>query len=120
MNIFQLNQESKNTYNAISTCHKIGNSNLFIEFMFKMIDETLDDVLTSVKKESMNISNQVNKLLEIMEFDIPLSAKEIMIRLKIKSKETLRASYLNPAIENGLVRITLPDKPNSKNQKYIK
>lgn len=107
-------------YNAISTCHKIGNSNLFIEFMLKMIDETLDDALSYVKKESMNISNQVNKLLEIMEFNIPLSAKEIMIRLKIKSKETLRASYLNPAIENGLVRITLSDKPNSKNQKYIK
>lgn len=107
-------------YDAISTCHKNGNSNLFIEFMLKMIDEALEDVLTSVKKESKNISNQVNKLLEIMEPGIPLSANEIMIRLKIKSKETLRTSYLNPAIENGLVRMTLPDKPNSKNQKYIK
>ena len=107
-------------YDAISTCHKNGNSNLFIEFMLKMIDETLDDVFMSVKKESMNISNQVNKLLEIMEPGIPLSANEIMANLKIKSKETLRASYLNPAIENGLVKMTIPDKPNSKNQKYIK
>ena len=55
-----------------------------------------------------------------MEPGIPLSANEIMIRLKIKSKETLRTSYLNPVIENGLVRMTLPDKPNNKNQKYIK
>ena len=107
-------------YDAISTCHKNANSNLFIEFMLKMIDETLDDVFMSVKKESMNISNQVNKLLEIMEPGIPLSANEIMANLKIKSKETLRASYLNPAIENGLVKMTIPDKPNSKNQKYIK
>ena len=38
----------------------------------------------------------------------------------IKSKETLRNSYLNPALENGLIRMTLPDKPNSKNQRYIK
>ena len=38
----------------------------------------------------------------------------------IKSKETLRASYLNPALENGLIKMTLPDKPNSKNQRYIK
>jgi hypothetical protein len=43
-----------------------------------------------------------------------------MERLGIKSKETLRGSYLNPALENGLVKMTLPNKVNSKNQKYIK
>ncbi len=107
-------------YEAISKCHRNGNSNVFIEFMLKMIDETLEEVLHSVKKEAKNISDQVNKLLEIMEPDIPISANEIMNRLGIKSKETLRASYLNPALENGLVKMTLPDKPNSKNQKYLK
>ena len=43
-----------------------------------------------------------------------------MLRLGIKSKETLRGTYLNPAIDNGLITMTLPDKPNSKNQRYIK
>lgn len=28
--------------------------------------------------------------------------------------------YINPAIELGVIRMTLPDKPNSKNQRYIK
>lgn len=107
-------------YEAISKCHKNGNSDVFIEFMLKMIDETLEEVLHNIKKEAKNISDQVNKLLEIMEPDIPISANEIMIRLGIKSKETLRASYLNPALENGLIKMTLPDKPNSKNQKYLK
>jgi hypothetical protein len=55
------------------------------------------------------------KLSKIKAFE---SLKRIL--LNIKSKETLRNSYLNPAIENGLIRMTLPDKPNSKNQKYIK
>lgn len=54
-----------------------------------------------------------------MEAYIPLSANEIMKRLGIKSKEELSASYLNPAMENG-VRMVLTDKPKSKNQKYIK
>lgn len=107
-------------YESIAMCHKNGNSNAFIEFMLKMIDETLDEVIQGVKRESKNISDQVNKLLEIMDLDIPISANEIMKRLGIKSKETLRGSYLNPAIENGLIRMTIPDKPNSKNQKYIK
>ena len=88
--------------------------------MLKLIDETLDEVIINVTRESKNISGQVSRLLDIMESDIPLSANEIMDRLGIKSKETLRASYLNPAINNGLIRLMLPDKPTSKNQRYIK
>lgn len=88
--------------------------------MLKMIDETLFETLELIKKETKNISEQVNRLLEIMDYDIPLSANEIMKRLNIKSKETLRNSYLNPAIKNGLIKMMLPDKPNSKNQKYYK
>ncbi len=107
-------------YKSIDKSNKAGNSNDFIEFMLKMIDETIDEVLNSVNHESRNISEQVNKLLEVMDFDIPLTANEIMRRLGIKTKETLRGSYLNPAIENGLVKMTIPDKPNSKNQKYYK
>ena len=107
-------------YEAIDISNKAGNSDCFIKFMLDMIDKTLDDVLLSSYKEVKNISEQVNRLLEVMDKDIPLSANEIMNRLGIKSKETLRGSYLNPALQNGLVQMTLPDKPNSKNQKYYK
>ena len=107
-------------YNSISLCHKNGNYNVFIEFILNVIDETLDDVLRSMHKEVHNISDQVNRLLSIMEPGIPLSAHEIMVELNIKSKETLRHSYLNPAIDNGLITMTLPAKPNSKHQKYLK
>lgn len=107
-------------YEAIDKSNKSGNSNVFIEFMLKMIDETIDEVLKNINLESRNISEQVNKLLKVMKPDIPLTANEIMRRLGIKSKETLRGSYLGPAIENGLVKMTIPDKPNSKNQKYYR
>lgn len=116
----QIQKYQSEYYDTIDKCNKNGNSTLFIEFMLKMIDETLSEVLSSLDKEKRNISDLVNKLLDVMEDDIPYSANELMNRLGIKSKETLRGSYLNPAIENGLVRMTLPDKPNSKNQKYIK
>ena len=107
-------------YNKIAICHKNGNSNEFIEFILLMINEVLDEVIVNTQNESRHISEQVNKLLEVMEDDIPYSANELLTLLNIKSKETLRASYLNPALENGLIKMTLPDKPNSKNQKYIK
>ena len=107
-------------YNKIAICHKNGNSNEFIEFILLMINEVLDEVIVNTQNESRHISEQVNKLLEVMEDDTPYSANELLTLLNIKSKETLRASYLNPALENGLTKMTLPDKPNSKNQKYIK
>lgn len=105
-------------YSAIAESNNAGNSNAFIEFTLKMIDKTMDEVLKDTNQEAKNISEQVNKLLKVMKKGVPLSANEIMKRLGIKSKETLRGSYLNPAIENGLVTRTIPDKPNSKNQKY--
>ena len=82
--------------------------------------KTLDEIATSFEKESKNISDQMNRLLEIMEVGIPYSANDLMIMLGIKTKETLRKSYLNPAIENHFVVMSLEDKPNSKNQRYIK
>ena len=107
-------------YNKIDICNKSGNSNEFIEFILLMLDEVLDGVILSSYKESRHISDQVNKLLSVMEPDIPYSSNELLSLLNVKTKETLRSSYLNPAIENGLIKMTIPDKPNSKNQKYVK
>ncbi|MCD7797029.1 MAG: hypothetical protein LUG95_05335 [Clostridiales bacterium] len=59
-------------------------------------------------------------MLDVMEFDISYSANEIMAKLGLKSKETFRKNYMNPALERGVVKMTIPDKPNSKNQRYVK
>ena len=85
-----------------------------------MIDEVLDELLESSANEVRHISDYVTKLLNVMDEGVLMSANEIMEKLGIKSKETLRANYLNPAIENGLVKLSMPDKPTSKNQRYYK
>ena len=41
-----------------------------------------------------------------------------MARLALSHKPSFRTNYLNPALECGLVERTIPDKPNSRNQKY--
>ncbi len=107
-------------YKAIANCNKKGDSTEFIEFMLKMIDEALNEVLSTtnivVTEESINI----NKLLNVMKKNAPITAKELMAKLNIKSKDTLRNKYLHPAIKQGLVKLTIPDKPNSRNQMYYK
>ena len=107
-------------YNAISQCHIDGESTVFIEFILEQISAMLGEILNSAKYSSDNLSEYVKKLLSVMEYDTPYTATAILSLLNLKSKETLRKNYLNPAIENGLVKMTLPDKPNSRNQRYIK
>ncbi|MDD6245238.1 MAG: Fic family protein [bacterium] len=107
-------------YNSIAQCHKNANSNVFIEFMLKMIDETLDEAISTSHLPITNETININKLLDVMETCKPMKANEIMEKLEIKSKETLRGRYLDPAIKQGLVNLTIPDKPTSKNQMYYK
>jgi len=97
-----------------------GKSNEFIGSMLDMIDKELDNLLTNTEKEITHISGYVTKLLEVMDYNIPMSAFEIMLKLGLKSKDSFRDNYLNLALECRLVKMTLPDKPTSKNQMYYK
>ena len=107
-------------YNVIAKSHINGNSNEFIEFMLKMINETLDEVSNTVLDIVDNTTININKLLDVMEINKPMTSKELMDKLNIKTKETLRSGYLDPAINAGYIKLTIPDKPTSKNQMYYK
>ena len=116
----QIQKYQDRYYNAISECHIEGNSNLFIEFILEMIDEILTDIISQTKSDDSQISSYVKKLLDVMEFDVPYTTAEILKKLNLKSRETFRKNYLNPAIEMNLIHMTIPDKPTSRNQRYIK
>lgn len=48
----------------------------------------------------------------------PHSTKEIMEHIKIKDRSFFRRHYLNPMLQSEELRMTIPDKPKSGNQKY--
>ena len=48
----------------------------------------------------------------------PMTAAEIMRGLEMNHRPTLRDNYLHPALQAGLIEMTVPDKPNSRLQKY--
>ena len=48
-----------------------------------------------------------------------LSIKEIMGKMGLKHRPTFMNNYLNPAIENGFVRLLYPDSPRHPRQKYL-
>ncbi len=107
-------------YEAIAKCHVAGESTIFIEFMLSQIDAILDEISVQISEENEHLSEEVKKLLEVMEYDIPYKSKALMEKLGLKSREGFRRNYLHPAIELNLIRMTIPDKPNSRNQRYIK
>lgn len=48
----QIKKYQDEYYTAIDTCNKNSNSTIFIEFMLKMIDKTLDELIINTNKEN--------------------------------------------------------------------
>ena len=107
-------------YEAISRCHAEGESTIFIEFMLAQIDKILDEVSAQIHEDDERRTEYVKKLLAVMEYDTPYTAKALMQKLGLKSKETFRRNYLHPAEELNLIKMTIPDKPSSRNQRYVR
>lgn len=116
----QIEKHQQEYYAAISQCHIKGTSNIFIEFMLEMINGIMDEVMDQISKSKTNTSEYVKRMLTVMEYDVPYTASSVMEQLGLRSRDNLRKNYINPAIELGLVKMTIPQKPNSKNQRYVK
>lgn len=107
-------------YDAIAKCHIDGASTIFIEFMLSQIDKILDDISAQISEDHEQLSEYIKKLLEVMEYDIPYTSKSLMEKLGLRSKEGFLRNYLRLAIDLNLICMTIPDKPNSRNQRYVK
>ena len=115
--IIKDNQEDY--YNAITLSTSQGKSNIFIEFMLDVINKAIKDIITDTRDHYNHINNQITELMKVIE-SYPQSATELMEKLNLKSRLGFRKNYLQPALDAGLIGMTEPDKPTSKNQKYFK
>ena len=116
----QIEKFQSDYYDAIARCHVTGNSTYFIEFMLSQIDKILDELSTQLKEDNEQLSETIKKLLDVMEYDIPYTSSSLMEKLELKSREGFRRNYLRPALDLNLIGMTIPDKPNSRNQRYVK
>ena len=116
----------KEYYDALGAADKQADSAVFVELMLEIIRDSLTEITVvgrTTDQDSDQVSDQdkspVERLLSALGNDT-LSASEIMERLGLSHKPTFRRNYLNPALEMKLIERTIPDKPNSKNQKCRK
>ena len=100
-----IHEHQKDYYEAIQQSTNQTNAAPFITFMLKMILNTLT---TSPP--------QVKELIEALQGE--MGREQLQSALGLSDRKSFHERYLKPALENGLIQQTIPDKPNSRLQKY--
>ncbi len=103
-------------YQALGHSDKAGQSTIFIEFLLSALLQALQEI-EKTDQVSDQVSDQVKALLKALG-DKPTSALDLMKTLGLSHRPTFRKNYLSPALAAGMIERTIPDKPNSRLQKY--
>lgn len=125
-----IQSRQKEYYDALGAADAQADSAGFVELILEIIKDSLTEVTVvghNNDQDSDQVTDQVadqdktpaERLLFALGNDT-LPAADLMVRLGLSHKPTFRKNYLNPALEQKLIERTIPDKPNSRNQKYRK
>ena len=77
---------------------------------------TLDEVFLAIKSFYLELVDKSNQLIDYCKE--PRSRKEIADFLGIDTVYYVMDKYINPLLQKDLLKMTYPDKPKSKKQKY--
>ena len=112
-----IRQNQQAYYDTLAACDKVADSAQFIEFLLSSLLQALNETQATSDPVSNPVSDPVKSLLEVLTFG-PLSTSECMAALGLSHRATFRKNYLHPALESGHIERTIPEKPNSRLQKY--
>ena len=103
-------------YKTIYNCNNAGNSNEFIEFMLKMINDTIDEMMNSKEmkdKSQLLLSENELKVIECIKRNVLISAKEIIEETSIADR-TVRRILKKLTDNNTIEAIGNAKSPNKK------
>ena len=104
------------------SCFKFMEHFLRVSFKYKEnpFKYETEQVKPNKLTEQVKPNKKENKIKLILEFcKEPQSVKDIMQYIGLKHRPTFIYDYLNPLLEQNKLQMTIPDKPKSRNQKYI-
>jgi len=125
-------------YRVLTESTQRSDSAVFIEFMLQRLLDAID--VPSVAKTPMKVrgrgfpgvtgevtggvtggvagevTGEVQRLLAVVDGE--MKRADLQAALSLKHEDHFRAAYLRPALDRGLIEMTIPNKPNSRLQKY--
>ena len=99
-------------YAALKHSTQHSDSAEFIEFILRMILDA-----TPRAQSKAQIGAQSASILHALTSS-PLSANEILVHINLRSKTGAFKRAIKTLLSDGLIEYTLPDRPNSRLQKY--
>ena len=95
-----------------------------IPFTRVRLDENTQDNTQVDTQDNTQVDTQDNTQVDtetrILSFcEVPRSKTEITAYLGYKDSRGVARNHIQPLVQKGRLAMTIPDKPNSKNQKYI-
>ncbi len=108
-----VHEHQEDYYQALQASTKHTDSAYFIEFMLQMI---LDAVSFATPQVSRPVAPQVKRLLNILKGE--MSRDQLQSTFGLQDRKSFRERYLKPALAAGVIEMTIPQKPNSRLQKY--
>jgi Fic family protein len=107
-----------------------NDSSRFIEFVLESLLSSMQKIfedLAANEQDKHQVKHQVKRQVELTETQMAvlkalenksLSRKEIFTAIGMNGDSRAFKRHIQPLLEAGLIRMTIPDKPNSRNQKY--
>ena len=106
-------------YKVLATCDKAGQSTAFIEFLLSAIHAALLEAAGQCGGEQVSapVSEQVTAILHACARE-PRSKADLLQAAGLANAYLNYKRHIQPLLAEGLLEMTLPDKPNSRLQKY--
>lgn len=96
----------------------LGNSDLENNQSLKIDREDRDGMIETRRASYKSLSGTQKNVIQFCS--IPRSAREILEHIGYSYHPTNINKFIKPLLELGFIEMTVPEKPNSKNQKYRK
>ena len=114
---------TENRYSGIPTIRRSMAAYGLEEPVFSDRRGTFTVALANTVKKNMaseknTLSDKEEKLLDFLSR--PRSRKELVEYLGLSSSAYAIQTYINPLIEKGLIRLSIPEKPSSRNQRFMR
>lgn len=94
----------------------LGNGRDQVRDQVRDQDRDQEKIIENVFKDK----NAIDKAKILISFcETPKSKQEMMEKINLVGLRNFREKYLKPLLEANLLAMTIPDKPTSRNQKYV-